>query len=111
MASSPFCALIHLMSRRLGLRTPRLSVRICIHRQRVLFHLRAVPGRGWCRIPSACHPGRVHEVLVKVIDELARSVVEGAADRYVVEDREMLDVFAQADATRVRAHGHTKLRG
>ena len=50
-------------------------------------------------------------MLVQVIHELAHVVLEGAGDRDVVEDREVLDVLAQADAARVRADRHPELLG
>src|SRR5581483_676935 len=50
------------------------------------------------------------EVLVQVIDVLDVAIVDGPADRDVVEHREMLDHLAEADAARVRAHRHAELR-
>src|SRR5450759_2142795 len=53
----------------------------------------------------------MHEVLVEMVDVFARSVVKRSADGYVVKDREVLDVFAQANPTRMRAYRHPELGG
>ena len=53
----------------------------------------------------------MQEVLVQVVNPLDDAVVERAADRDVVEHREVLDVFAQADAAGMRADGDAELGG
>ena len=42
-------------------------------------------------------------MLVQVIDVLAHAILQRAADRDVIEDRQVLHVLAEADAARVRA--------
>src|SRR5215813_526771 len=51
---------------------------------------------------------RVNKVLVKVIDKFYSSIFERAANSDVIEDREMLDVFAKTYTSRVRANGHAE---
>ena len=48
-------------------------------------------------------------VLVKVVDPLDDAVLRRAADRDVVEEREVLDVLAQSDTAGVGAHGDLEL--
>ena len=49
-------------------------------------------------------------MLVQVVDPLDHPVLERAADRDVVEEREVLHVLAEADAAGVRAHRNAELR-
>ena len=49
-------------------------------------------------------------MLVQVVDPLDDAVLERAADGDVVEEREVLDVLAEADAARVRADRDAELR-
>ena len=48
-------------------------------------------------------------MLVQVVDPLDDAVLERPAHADVVEDREVLDVLAQADAAGVRADGDAEL--
>ena len=50
-------------------------------------------------------------MLVQVVHVLDDPTVHRSADGDVVEDREVLDVLAQADAAGVRADGHAELGG
>ena len=50
------------------------------------------------------------EVLVEVVDVLDHAVGQVGRDADVVEDREVLDELAEADAAGVRADGHPELR-
>ena len=54
---------------------------------------------------------RVGEVLVEMVDVLDDPVLPAAGDRHVVEHREVLDQFAQSDASGVRADGNAVLGG
>ena len=51
------------------------------------------------------------EVLVEVVDELDDAVIHGGGDAEEIEDGEMLDVLAEADAAGVRADGDVELCG
>ena len=50
-------------------------------------------------------------MLVEVVDELGDPAVQAARDGDVVEDRQVLDELAQADAAGVRADRDAELRG
>ena len=52
----------------------------------------------------------MHEVLVQMIGELGRAIVERTAHAHVVDRAEVLHVLAQAEAARVRAHRNAELR-
>src|SRR5215469_15220044 len=82
---------------------PRRAVRIAVGLQRAGEHLDAVAGSHRRLVAPPDDPHRVDEVLVEVVDELADAAFQRAADRHVVEDREVLDVLAQPDSTRVGA--------
>src|SRR5204863_9145181 len=63
-------------------------------------HGDAVAGGQRSRVAPFHDPHRVHEVLVQVVHVLADAVLEGGAQRDVVEDGQVLDVLAEADAAR-----------
>src|SRR6266849_8461073 len=105
MSSAHFCTLRHRMFR------PNCPFRVGEAAERVGLDLCAVPGRRRRHVAPALQAYRVHEVLVEVIDELASPVLERTADRDVVEDRQVLDVLAQAYAPGMRADRNPKLRG
>ena len=67
-------------------------------------------GRGR-QIAAAANLDRSDEVLVQMVDELDDAAVHGSGDRHEVEHRQVLHGLAQADAARVRAHGHAELVG
>ena len=69
------------------------------------------PGAGWSAVPPAAHDDGVGEVLVEMVDVLDPSVVGRATHGDEVEHRQVLNHLAQADASRVRAHGHAELGG
>src|SRR4030095_2357007 len=50
------------------------------------------------------------KVLVQVIDVFNNSIIKASTDGDVVENRQMLNVLAQADTTSVRTNRHAKLR-
>jgi len=50
-------------------------------------------------------------MLVQVVDKLDRTIFHCATDGNEIGHRQVLDQLAQANATRVRVHAHTKLRG
>src|SRR5258708_11599978 len=78
--------------------------------QRAGLDLRAVARSRRSEVPPTLHRDGVDEVFVQVVDEFARTVFQGSADRDVVEDRQVLDVLTESDAAGVRADGHTELR-
>ena len=82
---------------------PRGAVREPEAFERLGSHRDAVAGRCRGDVPTAADRRRVHEVLVQVVHVFHDPVLEGAADRDVVEDREVLDILAETDAARVRA--------
>ena len=73
-------------------------------------HLDAEAGRGRRQVAAAAHAHRVDEVLVQVVGELDRAVLQAAADADVVDQRDVLPVLAQAEAAGVRADRHAELR-
>src|SRR5207302_9571824 len=60
-------------------------------------------------IASVANYNGMREVLVQMVDILDDPILERAADADVVEDREMLHVLAQANATGVRTDGDAEL--
>src|SRR4029453_8719145 len=68
-----------------------------------------VAGREWRHVARAVDDHGIDEMLVKVIDELGHAILERAADRDVVEHRQMLHELAESDTARVRADRHAEL--
>src|SRR4029077_20944119 len=97
-------------SDRTGIR-PRASVGVRIGGKGVTPHLNAVTRIHRGDVSASLDGDRVYEVLVQVVDVLADTVVEGTADGDVVEQRQVLDVFAHADSAGMRAHRHPELGG
>ena len=62
-------------------------------------------------IVSAANNDGVKEVFVEVIHVFDHSALKAAGDSQVIEDREMLDVLAEADAARMRSDGDAELGG
>src|SRR5207249_5896310 len=89
---------------------PHLPVRKTISDPRRLFDCDAVARFHRRHVPSAPDDDRIIEVFVKMIDVLDDAAVHRGGDGDVVEHREMLDVFTQADAAGVRTHWHAELR-
>src|ERR1043165_3269985 len=82
---------------------PLLAGRVLVVCQRLYLHRDAISrGRG-CRISAVDDSYRIYKVLVQMIHVFADAVFQRRAQRDVVEDREVLDVFAQPDAARVGA--------
>jgi len=50
-------------------------------------------------------------MFVQMVDVFDDTILQGAGEGDVVEKRQVLDVFAQANATGVRADGHAELGG
>src|SRR4051812_30925372 len=73
--------------------------------ERLRLHGDAVPGGEGRRVAPVHDADGVDEVLVQVVHVLADAILEGGAQRDVVEDREVLDVLAESDAAGVRTDG------
>src|SRR4029077_2595334 len=74
-------------------------------------HLGAVAGPRWRQVAGGADSERVDKVLWQVVDVPAHPVLERGANRYVVEDREVLDVLTQTHPTGVRADRNAELSG
>src|SRR5215217_9473935 len=74
-------------------------------------HLDRVSRRRGRHVAAVLDPHGVEEVLVQVVHVLQDAVLQRGANSYVVEDREVLDVLAQAHAARVRADRDSELGG
>src|ERR1700730_7901313 len=77
--------------------------------QRVGPHLGAVARARGRKVMPVLDTRGINEVLVQVVDVLAHAVFKGCAHSDVIEDREVLDVFAQANPTGVRADRNAEL--
>ena len=74
------------------------------------MHLGRVSGVLGHEVAAVPDPHRMQEVFVQMVGELRRPVGERSAHAHVVDDRDVLDVLAQADAAGVRTHRHAELR-
>src|SRR5258708_25289025 len=68
-------------------------------------------GRKRHLVASAPHDARIDEVLVKVVHVFDAAAVERAGHRDEIEDRPVLDVFAEAHAARVRTDRNAEVGG
>ena len=73
--------------------------------------MNTVAGFGGDEVVAAADADGREEVLVKVVDELDDAVIHGGGDAEEIEDGEVLDVLAEADAAGVRADGDVELCG
>src|SRR5690242_11479972 len=89
---------------------PRSACRVGEPPKRLWLDLGAVARRLGDQVAAPVEPDRLDEVLVQVVDELARAVLEGAGHRDVVEEGEMLHVLAEAYPAGVWADRHAELR-
>ena len=60
---------------------------------------------------ATLHYERIDEVFVKMVGVFAEAILQRAADRDEIEEREVLHIFAQADAAGVWANGDSELGG
>src|SRR5216684_951654 len=89
---------------------PCLAVWKLVVIKRVSFHLNAVSRRKRRQIVTVPDRSRKDKVFVKMIDVLDDAILKRGANRYVVDERKVLDIFAQANAAGMRAHGYAELR-
>src|SRR5262245_29204912 len=89
---------------------PHFTAGESMHRPRRGFDRDAVTGFHRRYVAPALNDDWILEVLVQVIDVFDHAPFHRASYRDVVEHREMLHVFAQADAARVRTDGNPELR-
>ena len=54
------------------------------------------------------HYDRVFEMFVQMTGIFAKPIFQRAADAHVIDHRQMLDVLAKSDSTRVRTHRHAE---
>src|SRR5712692_1092136 len=88
---------------------PCLAVWKFVVSKRVGFHLNAVSGierRHVVTVPDRC---RKNKMFMKMIDVLDDAILKRGANRYVIDQRKVLDVFAEANAAGMRADRHAKL--
>src|SRR5260221_1497371 len=71
---------------------PHFAFRELVGLERVGLDGDAVAGARRRQVAGVAHDARIDEVLVEVVDVLAHAVLETAAHRDVVEDRDVLDV-------------------
>ena len=79
--------------------------------ERGLDHGGRVAGGLRREVAAVAHRDGVHEVLMQVINIFDHAVLQTATDPDVVEDREVLDMFAESDTAGVRADRHAALGG
>src|SRR3989442_359222 len=99
---SLFFAAIHVQRRPIRIRVG--SNRRGIHRHAISWSVRGY-------IAATPDDDRMHKMLVQVGCVLDHAVLQRAAYRDVVEEREMLHIFTQANASRVRADRDAELGG
>ena len=75
------------------------------------MHRHTVPWRVRGHVAPTFNDDRVHKMLVQVGSVLDHAVLQRAADRDVVEEREMLHIFRQANAARVWTDRDAELGG
>src|SRR6266852_4615558 len=75
----------------------------------VTFHLNAVSRVERRQIVTVPDRSRKDKVFVKMIDVFDDAILKRGANRYVVDQRKVLDIFAQANAAGMRAHGDAEL--
>src|SRR5438132_2926179 len=88
---------------------PCLAVWKLVVIKRVTFHLNAVSRRKRRHIVTVPDRSRKDKVFVKMIDVLDDAILKRGANRYVVDQRKVLDIFAQTNAAGMRAHGDVEL--
>src|SRR5713101_4377271 len=92
-----------------GLGHPRRAIGIAVGPHRFGLHLAAVARPAGRHVATPDDLRRIDEMLMEVVDVLADAVAQGAAYRDVVEDRQVLHVLTEPDATGVRAHRNSEL--
>src|SRR5499427_10078578 len=84
-------------------RVLKLAERLRAHSDAPARHLRR-------DVVSVADHHRVDEVLVQVLDVLENPVLERAAHRDVIKERDVLHILAESDAAGVRADRNAELR-
>src|SRR5258706_4060253 len=88
---------------------PHLAVGELVGNERIWTYADAVAWPRRREVARVAHDAEIDEVLVQMVDVLAHAVLEAAAHGNVVEDGEVLDVLAEADAAGMRADRHAEL--
>jgi len=83
---------------------PRRAVRKLVVSKRLRFHLDAVTRIERRRVITMLHYYGKDEVFVQMIDVLNDSILKRSTDRDVIEERQMLNVFAKPDSARMRTN-------
>src|SRR5882672_9832368 len=73
--------------------------------KRISFHLNAVSRFERRQLVTVPDRSRKDKAFVKMIDVLDDSILRRGANRYVADQRKVLEIFAQAHAAGMRAHG------
>ena len=77
--------------------------------KRLWFHLDAVTRIERRHVTTILHHYWKDEVFVQMIDILYDSVLKGSADRDVIEERKMLNIFAKPDSAGMWTNRHAEL--
>src|SRR5256712_11738818 len=93
------------------LRAPRRTCREPVLAERLHPHLDSVAGFHGRHVAPALDRDRIDEVLVEMIDVLEHAVLQRSGHRDVVDERDVLHVLAQPDASGMRADRYAELRG
>src|SRR5947209_3921469 len=75
------------------------------------IHFTTIARSGRRHIVSIANDHWIAKVLVQVIDIFDDTVLQRGTDRDVIEDRDMLHIFAETNAARMWTHRHAKFRG
>src|SRR2546426_11021657 len=94
-----------------AIHVPRRPIRIRVGSNRRGIHRHAISWSVRGYIAATPDDDRMHKMLVQVRCVLDHAVLKRAANRDVVEEREMLHIFTQANASRVRADRDAELGG
>src|SRR5215469_13652756 len=73
------------------------------------LHGDAVAGQRGRHIAAGAHAHGIDEVLVQMVDEFQHPALHAGADADEIDHRQMLDIFAEADAAGMRADGNAEL--
>ena len=87
------------------------AIRMLVVIKRCVFHLDAVPRIEGRQVASFLYLHRTHKMFMQMIDILCDSIFERRADCDVVEQRNVLHVFAEPYAAGVRTNRHAKFCG
>src|SRR5229473_4461612 len=88
---------------------PCLAIWELVVIKRVSLHLNAVSRLKRRQIVTVSDRNGKDKVFVKMIDILDNAILKRGANRYVVDQRKVLNIFAQTNAASMRAHRYAEL--